>query len=216
VMGHAHVVRDLGSRYTLRVLGDDAKANGWQVARNLEEMIDQHGAPLFLKMDGGSNLGSGEVLSVLEAQWVIPLVSPPHYPPYNGGIERANQEILGHLSARIGACKVSARELRLECELSGHEVNHKPRRSLNGWTSCQALTENRTGVRQYGRRERKEAYEQIKVLAVDIAARLDEHVHTVAETAFRHAAETWMQRNNVIRVTRNGKVLPPFYRFRSH
>ena len=169
-----------------------------------------------MKVDGGSNLNCIEVLSMLGANWVIPLVSPPHYPPYNGGIERGNQEILGELTARLGGRTVSARELRLECELSGHDVNHYPRRSLAGHTACEALTGARLRVRQYGRRERREAFEEIKAIAVDLTAWMDQHATGVAETAFRQAAETWMQIKQLIRVTRNGEVLPPFYRFQSH
>ena len=53
-------------------------------------------------------------------------------------------------------------------------------------------------------------------LTVDIAAQFDQHSDAARETAFRYAAETWMQQNNVIRVTRNGEVLPTFCRFQSH
>jgi hypothetical protein len=63
---------------------------------------------------------------------------------------------------------------------------------------------------------RKEALEEITALAVDIEEQLDEHAGNVVETAFRYAAETWMQSHNMIRVTRNGEVLPPFYHFGSH
>lgn len=56
---------------------------------------------------------------------------------------------------------------------------------------------------------------EISALAVDIAEKLEEHTHEVAETAFRCAAESWMQPNSMIHVTRNGEVLPPFFRFLS-
>jgi hypothetical protein len=214
--GHVHAVRDLGSHCQLRVLGDDVLANGWHVAMNLEDLIHQHGAPLFLKVDGGSNFKHQAVWELLEEYWIIRLLSPPHYPPYNGGIERGHQEILRELAERIGNEKVSARVLRLECELSGHALNHKRRRSLGGRTACSALETRHPLLRGFGRRERKEAFEEIKALTVDIAGQLQEHTGAAAETAFRYAAETWMQLNHMIRVTRNGEVLPPFYRFRSH
>ena len=56
----------------------------------------------------------------------------------------------------------------------------------------------------------------VKALAVDIVQELDEHTDVAAETAFRYAAETWMQLNHMINVTQNGKVLPPFYQIQSH
>lgn len=214
--GHMHLVMDLSSNYNLLAFGDDEQANGWQVAMNLEQLFVRQGPPLFLKMDGGSNFKHHAVRRMLDEHWVIPLISPPHYPPYNGGIERGHQEILRQLDARIGGETRGARELRLECEVSGHEVNHKRRRSLGGRTACSTLELGRPLVSRFGRRKRKEVFEEIKVLAVDIAQQLDEHTKAAAETAFRYAAETWMQLNNVIRITRNGEVLPPFYRFQSH
>ena len=214
--GHMHLVMDLGSHYKLRALGDDEQANGWQVAMNLEELFHRHGPPLFMKMDGGSNFKHHEVRHMLDEYWVIPLISPPYYPPYNGGIERGHQEMLRELDDRIGGKTLSARELRLECEVSGHEVNHKRRRSLGGRTACYTLENGRHEVGRFGRRERKEVFEEIKALSVDIAQELNEHTNAAAETAFRYAAETWMQSNNMIRITRNGEVLPPFYRFQSH
>jgi len=169
-----------------------------------------------MKMDGGSNFRHGEVCRLLAEYGVIPLVSPPRYPPYNGGVERGHQEILRHLALRLGSERVGARVLRLECEVTGHEVNHKRRRSLGDRTACDTIEHGRPQVAQYGRRERKEVFEAIKALAVDIAGQLDEHTIALAETAFRYAAETWMQQNNVIRVTQNGNVLPLFHQIQSH
>jgi hypothetical protein len=87
---------------------------------------------------------------------------------------------------------------------------------LGDRTACFTLEQARSLVARYGRRERKEMFEEIRALAVDIAAGVDEHTLAAAETAFRYAAETWMQQNSMIRVIRNGEVLPLSYRFRSH
>lgn len=214
--GHMHLVMDLASRYNLRALGNEVQANGNLVAGNLEDLFRQYGPPLFMKMDGGSNFKHHEVRNLLGDFGVIPLVSPRHYPPYNGGVERQHQELMRHLAARIGNETVSVRELRLECDLTGHEVNHKRRRSLGDRTACYTLECGRHQRDRFGRRERKEVFEEIKTLAVDIAEQLNQHTLALAETAFRYAAETWMQSNNMIRVTRNGEVLPIFYRFQSH
>jgi hypothetical protein len=209
--GRVHLIQDLGSRYKLRVLGDEVLACGERVAGNLVELFDRHGAPLFLKRDNGSNLNHHAVNEALDEFGVIPLNSPAHYPPYNGGIERGQLEMERELELRIGGEEVGARVFRLECEVSGHEVNHKRRRSLGGQTACYALETARPWGRLFGRRERKEVYEDIKSMAIDIAEQLDEHTETAAETAFRYAVETWMQLNQLIRVTRNGEVLPCFY-----
>jgi transposase InsO family protein len=213
---YAHVVLDLGSRYLLRVLGDDELASGLRVALNLEALFAQYGPPLFLKLDGGGNYRHHEVRRQLAVHGVIPLLSPPHYPPYNGSVERVHQQLEQHVENRIGAEPLEARILRLECELSAHELNHKPRVSLGGRTACAALRYGRPVLTLFNRRKREEVFETIKSLAVDIAEELDEHTTASAETAFRYAAETWMQQNHMIRVTRNGEVLPPFYQIQSH
>jgi hypothetical protein len=214
--GHVNLLRDLASRRNLGVLGDDVMASGMRIALNLEGKFKLHGAPLFLKMDGGGNFRSMEVSEVMDEYMVIPLVSPPYYPPYNGGVERGHQEILKQLDQRIGSERVCPRVFRLECEASGHAVDHIRRDSLGGLTACEVFESGRYLLKQFGRRERKEAYEEIKGIAVDIAKELREHNGDVVETAFRFAAETWMQQKQLIRVSRNGKVLTSYYRFQSH
>jgi hypothetical protein len=209
--GRLHLVQDLGSRYKLRVLGDEVLADGHRIADNLVDLFGRHGASLFFKRDNGSNLNHHAVNEVFDEFAVIPLNSPPYYAPYNGGIERGQQEIERELELRIGNEMVDTRVFRLECEVSGHETNHKRRRSLGWQTACYALETARPWGRLFGRRERKEVYEEIKSLAVDIAGQLDQHTDRAAETAFRYAVETWMQLNQLIRVTRNGEVLPCFY-----
>jgi hypothetical protein len=151
------------------------------------------------------------VNEVFDEFGVLPLNWPTYYPPYNGGIERGQLELERVLEARIGNEPVDTRVFKLECDVSGHEVNHRRRRSLGWQTACYALETARPWARLFGRRERKEVYEEIKSLAVDIVAQLDEHTEAAAELAFRHAVETWMQLNQLIRVTQNGKASPCFY-----
>jgi hypothetical protein len=214
--GHIHLVMDLGSHYNLRALGADVQANGVLVALNLEALFLCYGSPLFMKMDGGSNFRHQAVQALFGEHGVIPLVSPPYYPPYNGSIERGHQLMLTHLAARIGNDRLTARELRLESEVSAYEMNHTRRHSLGNRTACATLERGRPLVGLFGRRERKEVFEEIKAMTVDITEMLGEHTTVAVETAFRYAAETWMQLNHMIRVTQQGEVLPPFYRFQSH
>ena len=209
--GHIHLVQDLGSRYKLQALGDEVIVHGEQIAENMEVLFDQQGAPLFFKRDNGSNLNHHAVDEVFAEFGVIPLNSPPYYPPYNGGIERAQLEMQRDLNVRFGTQQVASEVLRLQCQVSRHEINHKRRRILGWQTSCQALAAAQRLPQQFNRLKRKEIFEEINRLAVDIAEQLEEHTRAVADTAFRYAAETWMQLNNIIRVTRNGEVLPPFY-----
>ena len=210
---HLHVVHDLGSRYTLCVLGDDALADGPTIARNLVRLFKQYGAPLFFKRDNGSNLNHAEVNKVLSEYGVIPLNSPAHYPPYNGAMEHKQGEIKDQLKTRFADGPTCQPVLVLAAELCGHDLNHLRRPILGHRTACQTLESGRPALRQYNRRKRKEAFEQIKALAVDITANLEQHTDLGAEVAFRYAAESWMQSNNIIRVRQNGQVLPTSYRF---
>lgn len=209
--GHIHLVQDLGSRYKLQAFGDEVIVHGEQIAENMEDLFERHGAPLIFKRDNGSNLNHHAVNEVFAKFGVIPLNSPPYYPPYNGGIERAQLEMQRDLNVRFGTQQVASEVLRLQCQISRHEINHKRRRSLGWQTSCQALAAARRLPQQFNRLKRKEIFAEINRLAVDIARQLEEHTRDVADTAFRYAAETWMQLNNIIRVIRNGEVLPPFY-----
>jgi hypothetical protein len=214
--GHMNVVHDLGSSFTLRVLGSADLANGWTVAANLVQLFEMYGPPLFLKMDNAKNLNHKEVLRALDEYGVIPLNSPPYYPPYNGGMEHKQGEIKKQLSQWIGADTVSERELKLAAGLSGHELNHKRRRHLRRRTACCLFEAGRPFLRQFTRRERKEVLAEVTTLAIDIAGQLEQHTDAAVETALRYAAETWMQLNNVITVTRKGEVLPPFYQIMCH
>ena len=67
---------------------------GEEVAEHLNYLMHKHEAPLFLKRDNGSNLNSGEVLSILKMFAVIPFNSPPGFPQFNGVMERSQGEIL--------------------------------------------------------------------------------------------------------------------------
>jgi len=211
------LAHDYGSRYAVGIQGDDTKPNGLMTAAMTERSFEEAGMrPLFLKHDRGSNFMSQEMREVLSAGHVIPLISPRQYPPYNGGVERAHQDIIRHVEYLIGDEKADGRTFRLACEVSRHEVNHLRRASLSGLTACHVFEEARPYIQAYSSRQRREAYEEITTLSIDIVDELGEHTTRACETAFRYAAETWMQLNNMIRVTRNGEVLPPFYQIWSH
>ena len=211
------LAHDYGSRYAVGIQGDDTKPNGLMTAAMMERSFNDAGMwPLFLKHDRGSNFMSQEMQEVLSAGHVIPLISPRHYPPYNGGMERAHQEIIRRVDHLLGDEKADGRTFRLACELGRHQVNHMCRTSLEGLTACHVFEEARPFIQAVGRRQRREAYEEITALSIDIVEELGEYTPKARETAFRYAAETWMQLNNMIRVTQNGVVLPPFYQIRSH
>ena len=86
---HVLQVIDLGSRVKLEPAVKPGAFTGEEVAEHLNYLMHKHEAPLFLKRDNGSNLNSGEVLSILKMFAVIPFNSPPGFPQFNGVMERS-------------------------------------------------------------------------------------------------------------------------------
>ena len=185
---HLNVVHDLGSRYTLRVLGDEKLADGPTIARNLAALFKQHGPPLFFKRDNGGNLNHAAVNAVFGEHGVIALNSPTHYPPYNGGMEHKQLEIKKHLGSQFIAAPVGLPELILAAELSGHDLNHVRRPILGHRTACHALERGRPFLSQFHQRKRREVFADIKELAVDIEARLERKRPVNRRGGFRAAA----------------------------
>ena len=96
---HVLQVIDLGSRVKLEPAVKPGAFTAEEVAEHLNYMKHKHEAPLFLKRDNGSNLNSGEVLSILKMFAVIPFNSPPGFPQFNGVMERSQGEIKRYLRA---------------------------------------------------------------------------------------------------------------------
>ena len=90
---------------------------GETVAVHLEQLLLRHGPPLVLKRDNGSNLNQQAVDEVLARYLVMPLNSPPHYPPYNGGMECAVRELKTPLREKILASGPSS-ESQVLCALA--------------------------------------------------------------------------------------------------
>ena len=136
---HLHQVQDLASRYKFtpwvgeRVLGET-------VAVHLEQLFLRHGPPLVLKRDNGSNLNQQAVDEVLARYLVMPLNSPPHYPPYNGGMECAVRELKAPLVKKILANgPIPESQVQAWAEVLAHELNHRSRGCLDGHVACRVF-----------------------------------------------------------------------------
>jgi hypothetical protein len=174
------------------------RLTGELVAARLEELFCQFGAPLVLKRDNGSNLNSEAVNEVLARWLVIPLNSPPHYPPYNGGIERAQRELKEALRPRLMAGPNSdVADLAI---LIVHELNHRPRRCLRGQTACEQFAGAKANLRGYTRRRRKEIFEQISELAMKLMLEQPARTQSQADAAWRRAVETWLLQQGIIAI----------------
>jgi transposase InsO family protein len=207
---HLHQVQDLASRYKFTPLVGD-RALGETVAGRLEQLFLRHGPPLVLKRDNGSNLNHQAVDEVLARYLVIPLNSPPHYPPYNGGMECAVRELKTPLVKKILAgSPVPESQVQVWAEGLAHELNHRSRGCLDGQVACEVFQDAKPAMKDYTLRKRKETFDCINELTMTLIQVWAVHTQRQAETARRLAVETWLQRNGVITITQNKKVLPVF------
>jgi len=82
-------VRDLASHYQIAWIPvPDLRAE--TVLPLLEQLFEEHGAPLVLKSDNGSAFIAELLTEFLKANQVSQLFSPPRRPQYNGALERSN------------------------------------------------------------------------------------------------------------------------------
>jgi hypothetical protein len=196
-------VQDLCSRYKFPPVAGTQIPCGEEVAGHFERLFTEFAAPLFLKRDNEGVLNHGSVDGVLEQHMVIPINSPTYYAPYNGAIEHTQGEFKSYLKNwRWKAGSDESRELL--AELSAHDLNHKPRRSLKWQNSCRAYFGSPRI--SFDRRKRREVFLWIKQAASDMLEKIgDDGLYM---TAWRIAARTWLQKNRYVTIVRNGKVLP--------
>jgi len=207
---YLHQVQDLASRYKFtpwvgnQVLGET-------VAVHLEQLFLRHGPPLVLKRDNGSNLNQQAVDEVLARYLVIPLNSPPHCPPYNGGMECAVRELKTPLVEKILAHgPIPESQVQAWAEVLAHDLNHRPRGCLHGQVACRVFQDAKPVLKAYTFRKRREVFDWINELTRALIQVSAVHTQRQVETARRLAVETWIQRNGVITITQNQKVLPIF------
>jgi hypothetical protein len=138
--------RERGRKYELLAVGDEhsrcelghrlvaGPATGDDVVAYLEQAFLEHGAPLVLKHDRGSNLNSEQVHDLCDRYGVLMMVSPAGYPPYNGRRERANRDIRQYVYAmrRYGP----PRSLAERIDAAIHDLSDvRPRPVLGGRTA---------------------------------------------------------------------------------
>ena len=207
---HLHQVQDLASRYKFTPLVG-GQVLGESVALHLEQLFLQHGPPLVLKRDNGSNLNHQAVDEVLARYLVIPLNSPPHYPLYNGGMECAVREVKTPLVEKILIGRpITTSQVQVWSEVLAHDLNHRSRPCLEGKVACEVFHQAKPALKVYTLRKRKETLDWINELTRLLIRAWAVRTPRQAETARRLAVETWLRRNGAITVTQNQKVLPVF------
>jgi transposase InsO family protein len=203
---YIHAVRDLSSRYGFEPLSS-TESKGEAIAAHLEKLFERHGAPLFFKRDNGSPLNDDAVDQVLARHGVIPLNSPARYPQYNGAMERGIRQV----QEALGACLPTPSRWQPEAVAPyimavQHELNCRPRRSLQGHSACEAY-HHRPHAR-YSMRNRLAVFEWIRKHAIERINQLEKIDHRSVLASWRAAAETWLRCQGLITVSINNKVLP--------
>lgn len=202
---HVQNVQDLCSRYKFAPLTSVYEPCGEEIAGHLSRHFTRFGPPLFIKRDNAGNLNHSSVNDVLEAHMVIPINSPYYTPSYNGAIEHSQGELKTYLH-KWRHTAGSERELALQVDNAAHAWNHRSRRSLSGKNACRTYFS--ISRLRCTKRQRKEAYDWIFDLAVDISARSGKN--EIDPTAWRVSARKWMEKKRMIVIRKSEKVLPHF------
>jgi hypothetical protein len=192
---YLHTVQDLGSRFRLTPLVGLHLAHGEQIADNLRRLFDDHGAPLFLKRDNGSNLNHHLVDELLEEYIVIPVNSPCQYPQYNGGVERAQREIKSALKEHE---EHPAGFLAIQAEIDVDAMNHRKRSVLHNRTACAVFSSGEEEARKYTKRKRKEAYDWIREKTLEL---ITSQAYN-QDKAWRMTVEIWLLEHRFITVSK--------------
>ena len=208
-------IQDLSSRFKFSY-DTTVEPTGENIATRLEQLFKQHGPPLFIKRDNGSNFCSEAVNDVLRKYLVIPINSPVKSPTYNGAIERSQGEIKSEIDNEY-LNEHNPKLLNLHLRDICSRLNHKVRSSLKDKHPCECFTQRRT----YHKRKRKEIYDKVKYytslitrqLRIDKKLKEKERLKPFeVYTAARQAAKQVMLELGIVNITleRTGseEVLP--------
>lgn len=196
-------LRDLASKYQVPTPLVQAQEDGARIALYLDLMFKRQGPPMFLKRDLGSPLNCQAVDEVLERHAVLPLNSPPGYPPYNGSIERSMRDLHDALDER---CRSALQvPLSVEVELATHQLNHRRLRSLGGLTPCQVYHDPTRRLRLHGASRQKIFREVFEQFWQCIQCMPERNRHNT-RAAWRLVVETWLRRQGWITVTDKPKT----------
>jgi|SRR5690348_4902248 len=193
-------VQDLASRYRFAPLVTD-QLDGRQIAAHLESLFKKHGAPLFLKRDNGSPFNSQPVDEVMARFGVLPLNNPPHFPRYNGGMEKGIRDFKTALDSRLQN-EVQTSALALAAEVTAQDLNHRRRRCLKGRTACAAFHDQAQRLR-WTRPQRKTIFGLLlQRFGAMLETSIDNHHHRPA-TLWRVTVESWLRCQGLINVRQN-------------
>ena len=206
--GQCHVqnLQDLCSRYKFVPLTTSCFPCGESIAGYLSRHLTHFGPPLFLKRDNGSNLNHISVNDLLEEHMIIPINSPVYTPTYNGAIEHSQGELKTWLRQWEDTTHRES-DIAVRVENAAHGINHRPRQSLSGENACRSYFSS--SRLRANKRKRKEVFDWIQDLAVDISAKSGKD--KISPTAWRVSARKWLEKNRMIVIRKPAEVLPLFF-----
>lgn len=210
-------VQDLASRYRFAPLVLD-HLDGHRIATHLAALFRKHGPPLFLKRDNGSPFNCQPVDEVMARFGVLPLNNPPHFPRYNGAMEKSIRDFKAALAQREVPAPAAPNHFALLVELTAHELNHQPRRCLHSRTACAVFHDAALRLRWH-QRERQTIFRLLRQkFGQTIGSLPDDNRHRRHATAWRVTVESWLRCQNLIVVRQNQKpkVSPHFPKKWSH
>jgi hypothetical protein len=196
-------VRDLCSKYLFCPMATEWTPCSEEVGGHMARLLIENDAPLFTKMDNGSNLVGQGTMNVLANTRIIPFISPPYYPRYNGSLEHAQGEIKEAIKKSLPLGQnVSLREFGLHAALAAHHLNHRPKDILKGKTPCQVFYDETRRMR-FTQPERNAIYDWINLTQESILKNVQSTKKNVLAKVRRKAIEAWLIKNNIIKVSLN-------------
>lgn len=197
---------DLASRYQFAPLLNPCE-DGHTIAAFLDAAFRRTDPPLLLKRDNGSPFNCHEVDAVLARHKVLPLNSPPRYPPYNGGMEKCIGDLKRRLARKLAEPPETAL-LTATVEAMIHEMNHQPRRSLRGQTPCEIFHAPDRRLSLSGR----DRDQILRLLLADFCSNLQSTAaadHRAFATVWRRTVESWLRCQGLITISQNRKTNTP-------
>jgi len=136
------ILQDECPRYKVNTRLVDGPATSREVYAYLKEAFEKHGPPLVLKHDGGAIFHEEGVEALLEEHQVVSLTSPPHYPKFNGKMERTVRDIKSYERA-MRPCNPDL-SLKERLKETIRDLNdERPRPMLGGRTAREVYEQDR-------------------------------------------------------------------------
>jgi transposase InsO family protein len=201
-------VQDLASRYRFQPLVS-APLHGEQIAVHLEKLFRQHGPPLFLKRDNGSPFNSQPLEEVMARFGVLPLNNPPHFPRYNGAMEKGIRDFKAALDQYLQSHQPHVLPLILAAEITAHDLNHRSRRCLKGRAACAVFHDQALRLR-WNRRQRKTIFGLLLQRFGAMLEKTANDPHPRPATLWRVTVESWLRCQELIVVRQNKNVSTTF------